>query len=196
MIPLAKLPSYWTLLTQPRATFDRLLAGPARREAVAMALITASGWTLLLLLLAFGGHEPSGPIALPIPRGDYYLAQAFFYWPVFALQLFIAATVAHRAGRWWGGEGSYAGVAVVMTFALSVPSLFAWCVPDLVVYLGWGFDSLAAAMRYYVPLCGLWTLLLCTLGLQRAHRVPWPKAFVVAFFAYAAQLIAGAPFIR
>lgn len=163
----------------------------------ALALILAAGgaWSLLCLVLAAGGHAPSATL-IPIPREHYYLAQAAFVMPVLLLCWRVSGAVAHRVAGWLGGTGSETETLRRLAPAVAVPVLLLLVVPDLVVYVAFGFEALARAVRVTAPLSTLVTLVLATLAVRSAHAVSSARALGAALAGLVVQALVGGALLR
>lgn len=186
-----------SLLVHPRRAFADLAERPACAWlGVAAVLGMALGWAAFSALLGAAGHTPSGPPLLPIPPEDYYAAQALFVVPVRLAMLGALAATVHWLGRGLGGGGAARHAVLVAGLSMAVPSVVAWLVPDVAVYLALGFEALAEGMRYYVPVSVLWTVVLVTAGTRAIHGLSLGRALVVALLGLLAHAVVGAPFLR
>jgi hypothetical protein len=158
-------------------------------------VVAGLSWALLCLLLAAGGHAPSR-VFLPIPRERYYLWQAGFVTPHLLCLGWIASRVSHAAARGLGGVGTQKDSAQALALALSVPIVLGLVVPDLVVYLVFGFSALARLIPWTAPLSALATIALAAWALGRAHRLATGRALVAALAGVLVQALLGAPALR
>jgi len=154
-------------------------------------VVTASAtvWAALLVLLAVAGHAPSGPLVLPVPRSAYYAVEAVLVAPVQLLAAWIFAQVVARFGA-----GELRDGYALAAFALALPTLLLWVVPDLVAYLAFGFEGLGLVARIAPVASALVTLGLTTLLLRRridedGTSWSWGRSFGVALVAYLAQAV-------
>jgi hypothetical protein len=166
------------------------------RIGVVAVLVTSAAWSGFLATLAAEGHAPSGPVVLPIDHGDYYAWEAAFVWFVHLAMLAVLAGVLHGLGRRLGGLGTFRSAVLVAGLAMALPSLGLWLLPDVVVYLAAGFEAMARAMRYYVPLSVVWTIGLATAGVRSCYGLSTGRAAVVAIVAALAHWMVAGPFLR
>jgi hypothetical protein len=152
-------------------------------------------WAGLCLLLAAGGHAPSR-VFLPIPREHYYLWQAAFVTPLLFLLWWVASRISHAAARGLGGVGSQKDSAQALALALAVPIVVGLVMPDLVVYLVFGFPALARLIPWTAPLSALVTIALAAWALARSHRLATGRALAAALAGVLVQALLGAPALR
>jgi len=153
-------------------------------------------WAAFLATLARGGHVPSGPPVLPIPKAHYYAWETAFVLPVYLAMFGALASILHLLGRRLGGKGTAGQAMTVAGISMAVPSLGLWLLPDLLIHLTLGFDAMASAMRYYVPLSLTWTIVLATSGMRAIQGLSLGRAIVVALVGLLAHWLIGAPFLR
>lgn len=180
----------------PRATFSALAQAPSWRVAAGATLAVGAAWSGLLLWLHGSGHAPSGPLLAPIPREDYYLAQALFVVPLLFLLWMVASSAAHLAARRLGGGAAFAVSSSTVALALATPALLAFLAVDAAVLAFAGFDAMSGIMRFTMPLSALWTISLLTIGLGSAHHLSTGRAVVAALAGWLAQALVGAPLLR
>ncbi|MBX3249536.1 MAG: hypothetical protein KF901_20330 [Myxococcales bacterium] len=185
------------LVTAPSRAMARVANAERPHRAGGLALIAQGLLSAALLAwLAIDGHAPSGPLVVPIPRADYYAAEALFVLPVRALMALAFALASRSLARALGGHGALGASFGTGALALAVPNVALWVVPDLVVYGAAGFDALAPAMRFYVPLSLAWTVSLAVVAVRATHGLSLPRAVAAAFAGLAAQALVGAPLLR
>lgn len=182
-------------LLRPRPTFIALAARPLPRAAGAAMVLTASLYSLFCLLLWLRGEQPSFTLA-PLPPAGYYLWQALFLVPLFLVLWSLFALVGHGFARAAGGSGSLEATRTVIGFAYGPPLLVAFVLPDLTVYLLFGFEALTTGMRLYAPLTVLWIVALATFGIHRAHRIGLARAAGIALAAFLLQAAVGGLLLR
>jgi hypothetical protein len=146
-------------------------------------------------VLAAGGHEPAVTL-VPIPRADYYAAQALFVVPVLLALWTLCAAVAYRLARALGGTGSFGGTANAIGIALALPLAVLFLVPDFVAYGLAGFDALGLVVRVTAPLSFAATLWLATIAVGVACSVTGWRAFVAAAAGGIAQALVGGILLR
>lgn len=183
------------ILFRPRATLRVLAAQRSTRPGASAIALLGVGWTALLLLLWAGGHAPS-VVLLPIPRGDYYLAQGLAMMPLLTALWWLSSQIAHRLARAAGGTGSEGGARSALGFAYAAPMLIAHVVPELVAYLAGGFETMALVGRFTLAVAALWVLALSTAALRVTHGVRVPVALGAAFVGLLAQALVGGVVIR
>jgi hypothetical protein len=112
-------------------TWARLLASPARLWYGFLAVLCVGlGYGLTEAGIAFSGGTPSTPW-LPIPAAEYFRWEALFSAPVTLLCWIVAAGVAHRLSRPFGGTGSFEDTAALLGFAVALGTLIS-LIPDAV----------------------------------------------------------------
>jgi hypothetical protein len=187
----------WRLIYAPRRTFEELSRGPhPARVGVLAVLAMGASWASFLGALAVAGHQPSGPLVLPIARESYYGAEALFVVPVHLAMFGVLVAVLTYLGRGLGGVGNPRELAAVAGLSMAAPSIFLWLLPDVAVVATAGFSELGSAMRFYVPLSIAWTVVLLTAGVRAVHRLSLPRAISVALAAALLHWPVGAPFLR
>jgi hypothetical protein len=153
------------------------------------------GWALFCLLLWSGGHAPSR-VLLPLPRESYYLFQAAVVIPVLFGSWWLASRVAHRVATALGGSGTLPDCAEGLALSLAPPIALLVVVPDVVVYLAWGFGALGRLIRVTAPLSGVLTLVLATRAMRRAHALGSGRAFVAGAAGVVTQALLGGAVLR
>lgn len=177
--------------TRPRATFGALEKLEVKAVGPKCAAILGSAWAAFLVVLATNGHEPSGPLVLPIARADYYAFEAALAVPVYVAMFFVYAGVLHGFSRKsWLHAQSIAGGTML------VSSGFAFLLPDVLVYVAAGFDAIGPAMRFYLPISALWALVLGFTGVKAAFGLTNGRAAIASFVAFFAQTAVSAPILR
>lgn len=195
------MPATWSrallaCVVAPGPALGALAASPAPRLALAVAGGVGCAWALFSALLAWRGHAPSGPLVLPVERADYYSVQAGFAAPLFVALALVAAGAGHGAARALGGGGRFAATLTVTSVSLALPSLCAWLLPDVLVYLALGFDALARIVRFQVVVVLAWTMTLLFVAFRRAHGLGSGRALAAALAAYLGQALLAAPLLR
>lgn len=168
---------------------------PARLGTLAVA-VQGLGWAALLAALAWRGHAPTRPGPVPIALEDYYAWEAAFVLPVRAAMALALALVVHALARRSGSGARFSCTWMLAAISLAVPSVCAWLIPDAIVFATRGFDALAPAMRYYVPVSLTWTLVLVVAGLREVHGLGTGRAIAIAIAGLIAQAAVGAPLLR
>jgi hypothetical protein len=190
------LQAFAGVVRAPRETLGALARSGSWRPGALAVLSTGTLWAAFLLVLHRGGHAPSGPLVLPIPRVDYYLYEAAFVTPAL-LAMWLGASVAgHAIAKRLGGRATLADTASPIAYALATPFLVAWLLPDAVVMALAGFEAMAKGMRVYVPISALWTLVLLFFAIRASHGVGRGAALLAAIAAFITQSAIGAPSIR
>lgn len=171
--------------------------GPGLR-AVALA---AFGLSALDLLLYVGGHEPSmargevDPIN-GLAVSSYYLYQAAFAPLVLGVAWLIYGLLCLLLLRLIGVRPRAEGLFSALGLSLGVPMLLAYVLPDILIYVAYGFSALGAALPYYAPLCLIWWLSLGTLAVKRVGGVGWIAAGLIHLMAFLGQSILLGLFLR
>lgn len=147
--------------------------------AAGLVVVLAMGWSAFLLVLHGDGHAPSGPLFLPVERGNYYRFEAWALPPWLALSWLLAATAAQGCAKKLGGAGLWADTAKSLAWAISLPMGLLWLLPDWLAYGRGGFSSLACAMRIYAPLASLGMLALFAGAVATVHKLN-PKRALLA----------------
>ncbi|MBK8009947.1 MAG: YIP1 family protein [Deltaproteobacteria bacterium] len=189
-------PAPWGLLVRPSATFAGLARSEHARWGLQAALITGASWAVFLLALHLGGHQPSGPLLLPIPRASYYAWEAAFAVPIYAGMFYVKSGVLHGLARRLGGSAAWRQTQQVAGGSILVSSVVGWLIPDVVVFVVAGFSALATAMPFYVPVSVLWGITLATLGARAVHGLSRGRALFAGTIAWMAHVMVGAPFLR
>lgn len=152
-------------------------------------------WSVFSLVLANDGNAPSR-VLVPIARQHYYVAQALFVLPLLALQWAVCSLVSFRVARALGGGGSFGATLERLGFALALPLLLLFLLPDVVCYALSGFSSLGKLVRVTGPLTFVVTLWAATRALRRVHGLSRSRALAAACAGVLAQAALGAPFLR
>ncbi|MCB9603636.1 MAG: hypothetical protein H6721_06020 [Sandaracinus sp.] len=150
----------------------------------------------LLAWLASSAEAPSGPLLLPIAREDYYVWEAALVWPWRVAMALTFAGVATPLAHKLGGRGDFGSTFDEGAFALALPFLLLWWLPDVALYATGGFDALRSGVRVVAPLATTATWVLATLAMRRAHELSTPRATLVAFVGLVAQATLGALVLR
>lgn len=174
----------------------RMSEAPGRESNGALAVVTAGlVWAALCAVLAADGRAPTVAL-LPIPHDRYYAAQALFVVPVLLGQWWLASQVSWRIARRLGGTGSWAGTLGPMGWALALPLLVFFLLPDLVVYLAAGFEGLGRIVRFTAPTSLFGAVVLATRVMRRVHGLGWGRAWAAGFAGVLAQAVLGGVFLR
>lgn len=155
--------------------------------------LNAGAWAAFLAWLAAAGHEPSGPLILPIARADYYLWEALFVVPTHGLMFLVFSGIVfagtHKTAN-WGQAQFVAGIAMAAASGLG------WLLPDVLVYAAGGFSALGPAMKYYVPLSAVVGVGLAIFGLMRVQGLRLGEAALLGILSWGAHMVVGAPVLR
>ncbi len=147
------------------------------------------------LLLHLAGHAPR--MGIPrLGRENHYLWQASFVIPLYVVLFWIGGLVTHFVARRFSGSGSRDSSLAVFGVAYAVPMTLLFLVPDVAVFLAFGFGAIGKAMRWYAPVAALACLWLGAVGLSRAHRIGTGRAAIAVFAGFVAQALVGGPFLR
>jgi hypothetical protein len=157
--------------------------------------IAAALWAALCVTLAADGHAPSVAV-IPIAREHYYLAQAAFVLPLLLALWLVCARAALAVATALGGAGRWTTTASPMGFALAIPLVFFFLLPDFVVYAASGFGALGALLRVTAPLSFAATLLLATQAISVSHGLSSRRAVVAASAGVVLQAALGGVFLR
>lgn len=166
------------------------------RAGLAWVALQGGLGAALLLWLAQRGEAPSGPLLLPTPREHYYAVEAAFVLPVRLTMASAFAVAAQGSAKRLGGTGTLAETFDRGAFALALPFLLLWWLPDVVLYATGGFEALTQAVRVLAPLSSLATLALATRAMRGAHGLSRGRAALCALTGCVAQALVGAPFLR
>ena len=184
-------------VVRPRSTMAALAEARAPAGGLFAVLTLAGTYSTFCLVLWASGHAPSRPGAFGlIPAEGYYLAQAAFLPLLFPLLWLILGGAAHVVARAMGGRGDLRAGLAALGFAYGAPLTLAYVLPDLLVFLVFGFDAMVTGMRLYGPLALGWTLWLCTVAVRESYRMGTGPAAVAVFAGFVAQGIVGGLFIR
>ncbi len=158
-------------------------------------LSAGSCWAVLCALLARDGHMPSRTL-VPIARETYYAAQASFVIPLLILLWLLCSLLTTAAARALGGRGRFVATANGLGFALGLPLLVLFLLPDLVVYATHGFAALRFLLRVTAPLSFLTTLWLATVAVRASQQLGRGRAFLAAAAGVLAQAALGGILLR
>ncbi len=121
-------------------------------------LILGVLWSVLFMVLAVAGHQPSFTVGLPVSPERYYAVAAAYVVPLVLLLGWLFASVACGVAR-------VADERHALMAAWARPTAALFVVPDLVAFAAAGFDGVAAIVRYTAPLTAVavvgwaaWTL--------------------------------------
>jgi hypothetical protein len=167
----------------------RTIRRVASRPSV-LALVGA--YVALSLVLAWQGAEPRR-LLLPVPH--YYVFQAVILYPLFVLLVALFVEITRRVSGVGPRDDAPDAWVDVLAPAYAWPLLAAFVIPDLVVTLVWGFERLAAAMRFYAPVAPLLVLVGAVRGARRLGA-SWPRACLASLAGLVAQALAGSLVLR
>lgn len=183
------------MFRDPRAAFGTIITrGQSRDGLVAMLVLGVlhAGFSLALHL---AGHTPK--MGIPgLGRENHYLFQSIFIIPLYFVLFWIGGRVAHATARRLSGTGSREASLAMFGIAYAVPMIFLFIIPDILVFLLWGFGAIAKAMRYYAPLAAITCVGLGTVGFSRAHELAPGRAALAVFVAFVVQAAVGGIFLR
>ena len=151
-----------------------MLASP--RAAVLVALAGAL-WAAFCLTLSSGGHAPSVTL-LPIPRERYYLFEAAIVVPVLLGQWLATAAIASRLAR-----TEPRATATGLAYAMALPLVTLFLLPDAIVYALWGFEALGRLVVVTAPLLLVSTIAGSALTLSRLGPSSRARAWLSAAVA-------------
>lgn len=191
--------SPWSLflavLRSPRRAFADVAIRGDKREGSRSMLVLGIFHAGFSLLLHLSGHTPK--VGIPgIGRENHYQYQAIFLIPLYLMLFWIGGLVAHGMARRFSGSGSRDASLAVFGLAYAMPMLALFILPDIVVFLAFGFAAIGKAMRWYAPLAALACVWLGALGLSRAHSIGVGKAGIAALLGFVAQAVVGGVFLR
>lgn len=165
------------------------------RDGLVPMLVLGALHAAFSLLLWLGGHAPR--VGIPgLGRESHYLWQAAFALPLYGFLFWLGGSVAHGLGRLAGGKGSRGATLGVFGVAYAAPMIALFIVPDVIVYLVFGFGAIGKAMRFYAPLAALGCLVLGAWGLAEAQGIGRWRAAGVALGAFVAQAAVGGVVLR
>jgi Yip1 domain len=191
----SSLSSFLAILRSPRAALADITERGEMRDGLTAMLVLGLVHAGFSLLLHLAGHAPR--IGIPgFGRENHYLWQAIFVVPLYVALFWIGGLVAHGVARLFSGAGSRDASLAVFGVAYAVPMIVLFLVPDIVVFLAFGFAAIAKAMRWYAPVAGISCVWLGVVGLSRAHKLSVGRASLAAIAGFLAQAIVGGPFLR
>lgn len=162
------------------------------RSGVVSLAVLGALYALFSALLYAKGITPRATW-LPIAPERYYLAQALFVLPLFFLLAIIFVRVIRFAvGRETDARAMFEGLAPRYAWPITICFL----IPDMIVFLIWGHESLAPAMRYYGPLAPTLIVIACARWLRREARVTGMRATLATLAALFTQAIVGGALLR
>jgi hypothetical protein len=88
--------------------------------------------------------------------------------------------VAHLLARWQGGDGSFERTLAVFAYTYSVPLVVLMWLPDLLQFLVVGVKIRTDLVAVYGTGAGVWTLLLCALGIATVQRIVYARSLATA----------------
>jgi len=186
---------FLAVLRNPRRAFTDIATQGEAREGLAAMLVLGILHAGFSLLLHVTGHTPR--MGIPgFGRENYYLYQALFVIPLYLALFWIGGLVAHTIARRFSGAGSREASLAVFGVAYAMPMIALFILPDLVVFLGFGFAAIGKAMRFYAPLAAIACVWLGALGLSRAHQIGAGRAGIAAFVGFVAQALIGGVLLR
>lgn len=185
----------WSTAVHPRQAVKWLAESGCVRCGAAPLLACAVAWALLALAIGLSG-QPARAVWLPVKPEHYYLLQAAFTVPLLLGTWGLLGLVAHTLARALSGTGTLRSTVAATGYAYAVPVLFLFVLPDWVVFLGFGFQALAPAMRFYAPLAAVATWLLTAISIHDAHGLGRGRAIFTAWVALLVQAAAGATLLR
>lgn len=192
----AKAWQLWAgMVSSPRTALREL----SRTRALGTAAlgVSAAGalWALLSYLLWRAGHAPSRtPVAAW--RESYYLMQAVVVVPTLLTCWAVLGAVAQVLAKKLGGSGSLRTMLTCLAPSFAIPLVLAFVVPDLIVFLSFGFDALGKLVRFSGLVLVVWELALASLAVETVHGLSRGRAALVAFVALLAQALLGASVLR
>lgn len=181
---------------RPTTAFSELGSAKARSFGVQAAILTGLLWAIFLAVLAYGGHQPSGPLLLSVPRADYYAWEAGMVIPVRLAMFFGMTHAVHALTIRAGGTGLRSETALICGGATAAATLLGWLLPDALAYAFLGFDSLALLVRWVAPVSTIWAIGLTAIGLVTLHAVSKGKATLIAIAGVVLYTLIGAPVLR
>lgn len=183
------------MLRNPRVAFGNIITrGQSRDGLVAMLMLGVlhAGFSLALHL---AGHSPKMGIPA-LGRENHYLFQSIFIIPLYLVLFWIGGRVAHAISRRLSGTGSREVSLAIFGIAYAVPMLCLFIIPDILVFLIWGFAAIGKAMRWYAPLAAITCVWLGTVGFSRAHKLGPGRAALAVFVGFVCQAVVGGVFLR
>ncbi len=168
------------------------------REGRAAMILLGALHGAFSFFLHLSGHAPRRGIP-GLGSHGHYLWQAIFAVPLYLALWWIGGLVAFAVARrvaGAGGQGSRRASLAVFGVAYAVPMTLLFIVPDVIVFLAFGFGAIGKAMRYYVPLAAVACVALGAMGLSRVHNLRTRTAVLAAFAGFLAQAALGGVFLR
>ncbi|MGM0556719.1 MAG: hypothetical protein ACQEVA_10115 [Myxococcota bacterium] len=173
---------------RPGSTFADLAGERAVGAGAGAMLVCALVYSSFVLWMYLAGHQPSFT-GNPIPAAEYYLWQAGFLPVWLPMAWALSASVAHGLSRVGQSGASWGATAAPLGFALGVPLVFAYLVPEMIVFGVFGHDALVAAMRITGPVALGWMGFLAWKAVRAAHDY---SGLVCAGLAAVSVLVFGA----
>jgi hypothetical protein len=162
------LRQFFGAIWRPEPRFASL-ADEGEVGAGAAAMLTcAVVYSSFVLWMYLAGHQPSFT-GNPIPAADYYLWQAGFLPVWLPLAWVVSASAVFGLARLGASGGSWRATAAPLGFALGVPLVFAYLLPEMLVFGIFGHDALVAAMRVTGPVALAWMGFLAWKAARAAH---------------------------
>lgn len=152
-------------------------------SALMVVSVTAMVHGFFSFLLYTNGHQPSFGSPL-IPVQEHYLFQTFLALPAYLLLWGCFTVSSHWALRRLGGKGTFSTTAAISGYALAVPILVLFLIPDCLAYGFGGFDALKRVFVFSAPVTGLWILGIWTAGHHWAHHIRLLYLFPVGVGAF------------
>lgn len=171
--------AWWGTIASPRASSRQVdRDGLNGGSFVVYALFPAFYGVSTFVAHLHGARPNWQPWVSVIPTESYYLWEALFLVPL-CLQLWVLlAAVAHLLARWQGGQGSFERTLAVFAYTYSVPLVVSMWLPDLLQLLVVGVKPRMGLVAVYGTLAGIWTVLLCALGLRIVHGLSYTRSLL------------------
>lgn len=163
------------------------------RQVAPPLLGVAAIWSAFSVALSFAGHQPSGPS--PFPAESHYAFQAALLPVAFVFAFFGASKVIRTALRAVAIDVDTIRRATTWSaYAVSGSLLFAFLLPDLVVYFTQGFSGLGPLLKVTAPVVFLSTVVTVAATLKRIADVSVARAGISAvlfagFFFFLLSLV-------
>lgn len=189
------------------ALLDRRSRRPDRvRRALLDLFWLGVAYSLVILVLAWGGVAPGMPSWLAIPTEDYFRWEPIFTTPVIVLSGILAAAVLHLLARWCGGKGSFEDSLTLIAPLTFIATLFT-LIPDtlagIALIAGWIDPQqwMVDIVRPSATLAMIWAYLLLYIAAfltlypmigRKAYGLrPWPARWCgwAAFLVYQGVLL-------
>jgi hypothetical protein len=156
-------------------------------ESLSASVLWGVLYACLYGLLAHGGHQPSATKYLPTDPEIYYLCAAIYSLPCCVGLTCIASGIAGYGARFETKDWT-AGIRVFAT-AYAGPFIWFLVVPEILVFIFFGFGALGEVARFFVPLVAL-VVVKHFYTLSRLHfHVSKGRAIAMTFVAAFAQAL-------